>query len=261
MLKLMTWNIRHGGGAKGMPLIALYLVEQGADVIVLTEFRRSTGGQIRGVLADHGWAHQAVSEHPGRANGVLVASRLAMRAEAPPPEAAGRWQEVVIGNSVRVVGLHIPCTGRETGRKAFWHKVLQRARAIADEPAVLIGDFNTGRRHLDEAGATFQQTAMLGMLSAAGYVDAWRVKHPHEREYSWFSHAGSGFRIDHAMVSRRLAGGIQSAWFCHEQRVSGTSDHASLVVVVDDSGASEGEKGVDGGCLSAKLPKKVGPGT
>lgn len=234
MLSLMTWNIRHGGGARGMPRIALELVEQAADVIVLTEFRQRTGGQIRGVLADHGWPHQALSQTPARANSVLIASRHPIDPQPIPHSLAGRWLEVQMPHlDLWIIGLHIPCEGPDTGRKAFWHIVLRHARNRANQRAVLIGDFNTGRHHLDEQGETFTDTVMMGLLSAAGYIDAWRHLHPHQREYSWFSHTGSGFRIDHALVSNPLSGGISAAWYRQDQREQGTSDHASLTLILD----------------------------
>jgi hypothetical protein len=43
-MRLLTWNLRHGGGARRMPWITLSLLEHKADVVVLTEFRRHVGG-------------------------------------------------------------------------------------------------------------------------------------------------------------------------------------------------------------------------
>ncbi len=236
MLRVMTWNIRHGGGAKGMPRIALELVEQAADIIILTEFRQRTGGQIRGALADHGWIHQAHSHQPSRANSVLIASRIAIEPIETPRGLAGRWLACEIPSAdVWLAGLHIPCDGPETGRKAFWHTVLRFARERAEMPGILIGDFNTGRHYLDEKGATFSDTIMMGFLSTAGYIDAWRHLHPDDREYSWFSHLGGGFRIDHALVSRPLGESIRAAWYSHEERLAGTSDHSSLMLVLERS--------------------------
>src|SRR5262245_45388589 len=74
-MRLLTWNLRHGGGAARMPRIALAILSHRPDVVVLTEWRRTTGGQIAGVLADHGLKHQVCTDPPHGRNGVLVAAR------------------------------------------------------------------------------------------------------------------------------------------------------------------------------------------
>ena len=98
---------------------------------------------------------------------------------------------------------------------------------------MIIGDLNLGRHHLDERGATFRSTAMLGKLATLGYIDAWRHTHPDGREYSWYSHEGSGFRIDHALVSAPIARAVTGAWYSHAERDDGISDHSALLVDLD----------------------------
>ncbi|MBZ0171544.1 MAG: hypothetical protein K8E66_04120, partial [Phycisphaerales bacterium] len=68
-MKLLTWNILHGGGPERLCWIALALLDWAPDVIALTEFRARRGGSLRGVLADHGWPHQALSEAAASENG------------------------------------------------------------------------------------------------------------------------------------------------------------------------------------------------
>lgn len=58
-VRILTWNILHGGGPRRTPEIALDILEQRPDVVILCEFRPGRGGQLRAVLADHGLTHQA----------------------------------------------------------------------------------------------------------------------------------------------------------------------------------------------------------
>ncbi|MEO1512500.1 MAG: hypothetical protein AAFU70_10525, partial [Planctomycetota bacterium] len=74
----MFWNILHGGGPERLPLIALELLEQDADVIGLCEFRACRGGSLRGVLYDHGYADQVALSGPEGGNGLLLASRVGL---------------------------------------------------------------------------------------------------------------------------------------------------------------------------------------
>ena len=195
MLRLLTWNILHGGGSARLPEIVLALLTHAPDVVVLTEYRTTTGGQIRGILADHGWEHQACSDPPGRRNGVLLASRFPISPEGHPPgcPVPERWVRAAVEapgrgphRRVRVVGIHIPDDSRPRERREVWKRLVDDARAWRDDPVVVLGDLNTGRHYLDEEEATFSCTQRLGELATIGYVDAWRKMHPDKREFTWY---------------------------------------------------------------------------
>ena len=99
------------------------------------------------------------------------------------------------------------------------------------ELSLLIGDFNCGIPLLDSQTRTFPCTAWFQRLLAQGWVDAWRRRHPQEREYSWFSASrGNGFRYDHALASSPLDARIRSVRYAQELRAAGLSDHAGLVI-------------------------------
>jgi exodeoxyribonuclease-3 len=247
MPTFLAWNLRHGGGGRGMPHIVLALLEHAPDVILLSEFRRSTGGQIAGVLADHGWRHQHAAEAPQGCNGLLIASRHPLRPVAPdaasilgsrslvPPAVSRRYAEAEIpALGLAVASVHIPCDGKGLGRDAVFQVLLHTARRRRSEPFVLLGDFNAGRHHLDEDGATFTCTRCLGQLAALGYVDAFRTLHPAAREYTWYSHEGAGFRIDHAFVSAPLAPRIRACTYSHRERDRNISDHSALLLGLDE---------------------------
>jgi exonuclease III len=232
-----------------MPRIALAILGHRPDVVVLTEWRRTTGGQIAGVLADHGLKHQVCTDPPHGRNGVLVASRTRMdgadgrrarwfgsfRREGPT---AQRLTEVDFPDlGLGLAAVHIPPDGDRTRDRVF-ETVVASARRRREQGFVVMGDFNSGRHHLDEAGATFSCTRLLGTLAAYGYVDAWRCLNPRGREYTWFSHEGGGFRIDHCFLSGTLAPRLSACWHSHKEREEGLSDHSMLVVCLD----AEGEK-------------------
>jgi len=247
MTKILTWNLRHGGGSRRTPAIVLTLLEHQADIVILTEFRRTTGGQIAGILFDHGLTSQLCTDPPKGTNGILIASRTPLFLEqnadfGPGPALAAtihaahkrRLAEVSFPElGFALAGLHIPCDGRGTGREAIFQSVLAAAKRRRAEGFILIGDFNAGRHHLDEDGQTFTCTHLLGQLAAMGYSDAWREKNPESRQFSWFSHEGGGFRIDHAFVSRTLAPRVSACWYSHKERESGLSDHSALMLELD----------------------------
>lgn len=258
-MRVVAWNLRHGGGSRRMASISLALLDHAPDLVVLSEFRRTTGGQIAGVLADKGLKHQATTDPPKGRNGLLVASRwpleaarhtanLLSRGAAPfpgglveegdemPAILAQRWLDLRIAQiNLELVALHAPHddpfqAGRvSTARAVFFQALVAAARRGSDRPSLLVGDFNAGRHGVDEEGATFSLTSTLGTIASLGYVDAWRHLNPDAREYTWFSHVGSGFRIDHALLSKVLAPRLRRCWYSHAERESGLSDHSVLL--------------------------------
>ncbi len=253
LTKILTWNLRHGGGSKRMPEITLVLLEQAADVVVLTEWRKGTGGQISGVLADHGLRHQFSTEPPKGCNGVLVASRHPVVVTEEEEEGTGLFQtgtraglathrkarkrrlvEAEIPElGVTVIGVHVPPDGPGTGREAVFQATVAAAKRRRDQGCVLIGDLNAGRHYLDETGATFTCTRLMGELATMGYADAWRVIHGEKREFSWYSHEGEGFRIDHALVSAALANRVNACWYSHNERKINLSDHSLMMLCLE----------------------------
>jgi exodeoxyribonuclease III len=260
---ILAWNLRHGGGSRNMARIVLALIDHGPDIIILSEFRRTTGGQIAAALAHSGWEYQhttapATSHRlrrrpadPSPPNALLIASRLpfrlreAKRPEVLCPRAAaacnlrlaelefncGPGPQAGAAHDLVLIAAHIPCNGPDrAAREHVFQSLLAAARRTRDMPCLVIGDLNAGRHHLDEAGATFTCTRLLGQLAALGYTDAWRHLNPGIREYSWYSAQGAGFRLDHAWVSPSLLGRLSSCRYDHDQRTSGLSDHSALLL-------------------------------
>lgn len=246
MLRLIHWNILHGGGSRRMPEILLNLLEHRPDLILLSEYRTTIGGQIRGVLADHGLLNQETSlPAPGK-NGLLWASRFPLvRSDQPAPKAHGlgsRWLDVVLKEQgLQLTGVHIPDDSRPTARAACWQSMVASARLNSDRAHLFVGDFNTGRHGLDEEGRTFTCTSQLGAVCTLGYVDAFRVFAPEKREWTWiapgrprvkpaFPALSGGFRLDSALVSRVLVPRLVRAEYVHSVRETGISDHSAMIL-------------------------------
>jgi len=58
----------------------------------------------------------------------------------------------------------------------------------------------------------------------------WRRQHSEVRDYTWYSSAGNGFRLDHAFASPAAASAVAGVWLDHAPRLSGASDHSAVVV-------------------------------
>ena len=115
----------------------------------------------------------------------------------------------------------------------------------AKKPVILCGDLNVAHTEIDiknaktnrmSAGFTDQERGKMTELLDAGFADSFRVLHPDEVKYSWWSyrfHArekNAGWRIDYFIVSSRIADRIRAAEIHNE--IFG-SDHCPVELDID----------------------------
>ena len=113
------------------------------------------------------------------------------------------------------------------------------------KPVVLCGDLNVAHQEIDiknpasnrrSAGFTDEEREAMTRLLDAGFADSFRMLHPVEVKYSWWSYRfrararNAGWRIDYFLVSRRIADRVQAAGIHNE--ILG-SDHCPVELVID----------------------------
>lgn len=227
-MRLVTLNIRHGGGTR-VGLVAAYIADRAADAVVVTEFRRGPRGDaLIEALAGAGYRdHHRTRAEPG-ANSVLVATKARSRRIRLEVSPADRDRIVCIElDGLRIVGVYFNLL---RAKASLFDFLLSRPPALGAD-CVVLGDLNTGAHHLDEAGATFHCADRFSRLTERGYTDLWRLKHGSEaRAWSWYSPGRrNGFRIDHAFGAGRVPGRVRSCEY-DAATLDGLSDHAVLAV-------------------------------
>jgi len=233
-MRLLTLNLRHGGGVR-MAGLAERLVAADADVLVLSEYRHNeAAGELHRRLAGAGYLHRRASCHGPRVNGLLVAARRPFRAA---PHRLLAFDDLrllrVRFPEFFLVAAHLP---NLKAKIPHWEALLELAAGPRlrhhPHPTVFMGDFNTGLEHEDVEGGPFPFTGAGDMrtLLGMGWSDAWRKVHPDGREFSWYSHRNRGFRLDHAFLSPHCQNRLLGAGFDHEVRTSGLTDHSALWV-------------------------------
>lgn len=118
--------------------------------------------------------------------------------------------------------------GRMRYREMVWDKALldYMKQLDTEKPVIVCGDFNVAHEEIDlarpaqnEGHAGFTKTGRQGMTNylSNGFIDTWRMLHPNEQKYSWWSYRGGarqrnvGWRIDYFLASERLHDQIVSA--------------------------------------------------
>jgi len=243
---LLTWNIRHGGGAR-VARIVEEIAAHDPDVIALTEYRARPGKVLSEILFERGWRHVETTNPSGNRNGIAVFSRgrLILKRCPAATEHHVRWLQLELpeqGFGLSV--LHIPAAGSSKThplnleKRRYWDAVLAAAGARIHQPHLLAGDWNTGAHHADETGKTYVCAEHFLQLSAMGWTDLWRHHNPGRTEWTWYSTLkggvrGNGFRLDHAFATPALTRRSISCRYSHRERESGVSDHSMVLLELD----------------------------
>ncbi|GJQ29313.1 MAG: hypothetical protein HBSAPP03_11970 [Phycisphaerae bacterium] len=230
-VQILAWNIQHGGGPDRTPEIALTIRAGMPDLVVLCEFRPTRGSMLRAAFADMGLDHHAVgAANHDLANRVFIASRWPLeRCSYVPDPATARLLHVrTVG--IDVIAAHIPDDSDLGARNDCWHRLLTLARSCLDRPAIILGDFNAGRRGQD--GRAFHGEALLGTLTTLGFADAWRHSRPNQREDTWVGSWGAA-RLDTAFLAPPLIPRLVRCDYDHAPRLAGLSDHSAVMLDLD----------------------------
>lgn len=251
-MRLLIWNIWHGGSKKRNPALASAIREIDPDLAVLTEYRPGSSHALSSRLGDAGWPHVVASKALPNQNGVAVLSRtpLTPLSLAPPDGCENGWLHVRHeASDLDVLALYIPagtdCRRAREAKETFWRHLLEAEALLRERPALLAGDFNTGQWGVDMDDTRVPCSRSFVELGRRGWLDAFRALHGDKREYSWWGRTAA-FRIDHAFLSPVFAGRIDRVEYVTqtasarlvmpmESRVGGQgaevlSDHAALVV-------------------------------
>ena len=228
MLSILSWNIRQGGGTRTSK-ISQKLIELNSEVIVLSEFQNNSNGAfIRANLLKAGYIHQGVGHTSDLTNTVLIASRLPcnfIQCDKADPVYTASILHADFG-VFHLYGMYLPHKKK--------HRLFDflKEDLIDHNPSILVGDFNTGKQHIDQKGNSFMYSQELDALEKMSYVDAFRRMYGQVKEYSWYSHQGNGYRYDHTYIHEDLASILKDCNYIHTWREEKLSDHSPMILTL-----------------------------
>jgi exodeoxyribonuclease-3 len=239
-LRLVSWNVQAGGGARCAGIVDA-LLGMHPDVVTLQETLATRGPELCHALARAGFGHRCSGARSPGERGLCILSRLPIRRVAGPAPPHARvyprgWLEVeLIDLGVRLAAVYGPPEGPAI--PAFWNAAADWLPRRAGGRFIMLGDFNAGASHVDAEGYRFKAGPAFARLAELGLVDLWRREHGDAREHTWFSPsrgtvAGRGFRIDHAFASPDIAARVTACRYDHAVREQRWSDHSLLAVDV-----------------------------
>lgn len=256
-MKIATWNVNSIRSREERLL--KWLDRQQPDVVCLQELKVTEDKFPFEPLRKAGY-HAAVHGQKTY-NGVAILSRLEpKKIETSFDDGVDDPQARVISaviEDVRILSIYVP-NGASVGSEKWDYKLewFDRLRRYLDEradpqsPLALCGDFNIAPDDDDVANPQVWQDSVLchddgrralQKVSDWGLVDAFRLKHPEGKIYSWWDYRrlafpkNDGLRIDHIFVTRQLTNRIMSAEVDRQERKGKLpSDHAPVIVEVSD---------------------------
>lgn len=240
-MRIVSWNILHGGGQRTDRIIEA-VASQDADIVALQEFRNGKSGErLREGLTSLGLEEQFAPEtQSARDNTLLLAScfnfevdRFPQRDDVPGSEqrclqATFRALPVAGLSRLEIIAVHLP---HKKLQIPYFESMLALKEQSDIESTLMIGDFNCGIPFEDSETASFYATSYFQQLLRQGWTDAWRIRNPDAREFSWIStKKRNGFRYDHALTSSAINKMITDITYVHSVRESSISDHSMLCI-------------------------------
>ena len=228
MIKFLSWNIQQGGGSRTQGILK-FILEQRADIVVLSEFRNNKNGiYIRNKLLEKNYFFQFASLNVSDTNSVLIASKFPCSSRLFHHTRLDFAHDVIAADfdAFHLYGVYLPHKKK--------HKLfdLLNEECLNHTPALIMGDFNTGKNFIDQKGDSFWYTEDLKKLEKNKMVDAFRIMHSDVKEYSWYSHQGNGYRYDHIYVHSDLKPTIKACYYLHEARENKLSDHSPMILEI-----------------------------
>jgi exodeoxyribonuclease III len=225
MLTILSWNILQGGGSR-IPSIIAKIQAAKPSVCVFSEFRNNqSGDQIRKNLDLLGYKHQFITPAGTNDNSVIIASPLPCTAELHPdadPVFHPNILSVHFG-FMSIMGCYLPHK-----KKHVLFDYIHRIIRASSSPYIITGDFNSGINGVDQIGTSFWYEDKMKAFPSLGYYDAFRHIYGDNKEYSWYSHQGNGFRYDHTYAHEDLLPIITECHYLHPWREARLSDHSPM---------------------------------
>ena len=249
-MKIATYNI-NGIGAR-LPRLLEWLDRESPDIACLQELKAPDERFPLAAIRTAGYG--AIWHGQVSFNGVAILAKgmdpIEVRRGLPgdPDDTHSRYIEAK-AHGITVASIYLPNGNPQPGPKfdyklKWFERLIEHAAQLwnSDEPVVLAGDYNvvpTDSDIYDPKG--WRKDALLQpesrdawrRLLAQGWTDAIRALHPEARIYTFWDffrnhfERDAGLRIDHLLLSRKLAAQLEDAqvdrWVRGQQKAS---DHA-----------------------------------
>lgn len=229
------------------------------DTILVQELKVETANFPYNLFDEYGYNLKVFGQKSW--NGVATFSKHSiedvMMGMPTYPDINSRFLESVIDGRIRLINVYMP-NGDNIESPKFQYK-LEWMRAFtqyisqyleSEEPVIIGGDFNVAITDNDiwnpknYIGSSISAPAARDIMQqwlAAGWIDAWRAKHPTDIDYTWYGYRGrdtvgnkQGLRLDYFLCNKAAAKLIKNCEIDIEPRMADKpTDHCGLMLEID----------------------------
>jgi len=239
-VRCLNWNVRNPSLRRATKQMN-WLEKNSFDIIVLTEVKLSQGGvYIKDRLRSLDYT--VIFPKPENEDyGIILAIRKFFKETTklwidPFPYRASFAVCNFSGKDMLLTGVYVP-VWRNDKKKMFLESF---EKLMTDENLrnrfggwIILGDLNVLEpSHIPHYPAYKDWEYFYDVFSKHGFVDAFRLLHPNEREYSWFGREGNGYRFDHIFVSENIVSSLKNCFYIHEVRLKKLSDHSAMYLEI-----------------------------
>jgi len=224
---ITTWNLRHGGGKRIKEIVRVLAENSETDIYVLTEYRNNSNKEyLKTELENIGYHFQYNPNSDPKLNSVLIASKIEFKTEIFEDLKEHKQRVIkIFNNDFSIYGCYFPLKNL---KKDVFEFLIKQIENNKNENIVIVGDYNTGKNYIDAKGKTFYCSEYFDKLEQNGMTDAWRLVNGEKKEFSWYSHSGNGFRLDHCFIKSTLNTRVISCEYNHKYREEKVSDHSMM---------------------------------
>jgi exodeoxyribonuclease III len=189
-MQVLNWNIRWGGKGKETKIVCK-LIEYGADLIILTEYKNNESGNIiKNGLKAIGYNFTITSSLDSNKNGVGVFSKTPINIKA---NNFTDKENISVFSWMGLTFIGVFCANDDLTRRFIEDIAIMEIGSHT----VIIGDLNTGPR-----GSQPDRYDDLNKIVEKGFIDPWRLANKHAC-WSYQSERGKS-QPDHILCSSEL---------------------------------------------------------
>lgn len=209
-ITLVSWNVRGLGLATKRAKILSHLKSLSADVAFLqeTHIRPKECNLLRCRWADQ--IYQSTFSSKARGVAIIIKKNTSFNHISTVTDPNGHFL-IVTGYLYSMHVTLVNIYGPNLDDPGFFRKIFNKLTDLSNTNLIVAGDYNLVMDvHLDRSSSrdcapSNASTTLKCIMSSSNIVDIWRIQHPDEREYSFFSSVHRSYsRIDFFLVDAKL---------------------------------------------------------
>lgn len=232
---MVSWNVRGLGHHLKRAKVFAHLKSLSSDLMFLQETHIRPSEQTRLKCNWAGHVFQSTFSSKARGVAIIIKKNIPFQHINTISDINGRYL-IVTGLLYSMHVTLVNIYGPNIDDAGFFRKTFDKISDLTSTNLIIAGDYNAILdRYLDRSsqrqmGPSNASVTLNGLISSFNLVDIWRLQHPTDREYSFFSKLHNSYsRIDFFLLDSKL---LTNVIDCKYHNIV-ISDHAPTSLILD----------------------------